>query len=504
MGAEHERIGRRRASGTIVVEMRPSPGQYVLVMLIATAVAGCKQPAPDIGQAGQTRAPGSATRSLPAGIRPFRMGTPDIVLLVTGCTNGVLETCNCTRIMPGGLARRSGLASSYRSAFPNVFLLDTGDALWIEQPDDPRNEYLLRGYRQIGYDALVLADQEWSIPLPLLRRWMSAGRMAYLSTTVRPDADARLPLTDVVTREWGDVKLAVLSDIRRDALQFMGGKKLEGLAFSPPEKLTERVAALKRAGYVVVISPHGVDLQLEATAKSCDADLLLPGHIGITELQLRSVSGKPAARVGGSGHVGVFAMKVSGGRIADLEYRAELVDRRWPGDRELIRTYEAYTHVAMRRALDAKRKKGLAYMPSAQCGKCHQPQYEAWQKSAHAHAWRTLVKAKRTGDPNCLMCHTSGFGTEKGFYTIDKTPKLANVNCQDCHRFNDPEHRAKGFRAAPIGKKLCTSCHTRTTDPSFDYTARLMKIACPHGPPSAPHAQGSKVEAAGKPEGSSG
>ena len=469
--------------------MKPLLKECLLAVLAAAALAGCDGYIADAPVDRPRPAPRPQTprppqgKPMPQGVKPFRMGTPDIVLLVTGCTNGTLEPCNCTSVMPGGLARRSGLVQRYRAAFGNVFLLDTGDAMWIEKPDDPRNPYLLQGYREIGYDAIVLADQEWSIPRPLLHEYLVPGKMAYLSTTIWPQAGPKLPFVRVVTRKWGDVKLAVFSDIRKEAMEFLGAKKLHGLVFAATTDLTESVAAFKKAGYVVVVTSHGVDFHISATAKSCDADLILPGHIGITELQLGEVAGKPAARVGGSGHVGVFAMKVRGGKVTDLEYRAELVDRRWPGDRKLIHTYQAYSHVAMRRALDAKRKEGLDYVPSARCGKCHKGQYDAWKRSKHAHAWQTLVKAKRNIDPKCLMCHTSGFGTKKGFYTIEKTPNLVNVNCQNCHRFNDAEHRIgdkrrPGFRPPPMDKKVCESCHTKVTHPAFVYKAHLATMGC--------------------------
>ena len=96
----------------------------------------------------------------PVSPKPFNMGQPDVVLLVTGRTNGLLEVCNCTGPMPGGLSRRSGMIVSYRHAYPRTLAIDTGDLLWVE-PEDLRNDYVLKGYAQIGYDAIVLGDQEW-------------------------------------------------------------------------------------------------------------------------------------------------------------------------------------------------------------------------------------------------------------------------------------------------------------------------------------------------------
>ena len=97
----------------------------------------------------------------------------------------------------------------------------------------------------------------------------------------------------------------------------------------------------------------------------------------------------------------------------------------------------------------------------------------------HSHAYKTLTDAARAGDPNCLMCHTSGFGTAKGFYTIASTPQLVNVNCQNCHRFNLAEHHQKGFVVPKPTEDICTSCHTAVTDPKFSFAEKEPKIACP-------------------------
>ena len=77
------------------------------------------------------------------------------------------------------------------------------------------------------------------------------------------------------------------------------------------------------------------------------------------------------------------------------------------------------------------------------------------------------------------MCHTSGFGTKAGFYTIEKTKQLANVNCQDCHRFNQAEHRKKDFVVEPVAKEICQTCHTPITDPKFDFREKQGKVRCP-------------------------
>ncbi len=429
----------------------------------------------------------------PASVGAFAFGQADLVLLITGGNNGHMEVCNCSGPMAGGLARRSGLAISYRHAFANTFLLDAGDAFWV-LGDDARNEYLMRGYRTIGYDAQVLGDQEWSAPMSTLSRSLLPGPTEYLSTTVglSPVKDSNshvaLPLVRVVKRTFfsggREVKLAVLSDLRRRSLLFFPAEQLNALSFSADDELPRLARQLKSDGYVVVVVCHGDDLAMQATAEACPADVYVRGHAFKSDANLQTLAGKPVVKVGGPEYVGALAIQLSVGVVKATEFRLELVDQRWPLDRRLLQNYQAYCHVAMRNALDAQRKKGLAYSPSAHCGSCHAAQYEFWKKTRHASAYQTLVRAQRTDDPSCLMCHTSGFGTQAGFYTLEKTPALAGVNCQDCHRVDLDSHTAGAVKPTRTSEELCQTCHSSLTDPRFRFKDRHACVKCPPRTPT--------------------
>jgi len=450
----------------------------LLTILAVAAMSGCDEwtvrpkPAPKLADRPFTA----------ASVKPFAMGRPDLVLLVTGGSNGMMETCNCPGPMPGGLARRSGLARSYRAAFDSVFMLDCGDMFWVE-PSDLRNGYVLQGYGQIGYDAVVLGDQEWASDT--LATFLKRGDLTYLASNV---AKSRLAphrsVTSVVTRQFGRAKLAVLSYLAPKAFRFTMGKAAENFPLRDLAHLAKRIDTLQREGHVVVVVVHGEVEEVEQVAADSGADLVIRGHTTRCAVALRRVGTTPVAKIGGYQYVGVLAMKVSGGgQIDAIEYRVELVTEHWPLDTRLIQTYQAYAHVAMREALDVRLIDGLKYVPSATCGACHKKQFAAWSASAHARAYKTLQRAGRTGDPNCITCHTTGFGTKSGFYTLAKTPKLANVNCQDCHRFNiTDDHKSKSFASARrrVDDDVCTTCHTPITDPPGRYEKSLGAKPFPH------------------------
>jgi hypothetical protein len=60
-----------------------------------------------------------------------------------------------------------------------------------------------------------------------------------------------------------------------------------------------------------------------------------------------------------------------------------------------------------------------------------------WEGTRHSQAYKTLVDAKqpsnRQYDPECIVCHTVGFGYLSGFKSEKDTAKLENVGCESCH-----------------------------------------------------------------------
>lgn len=277
-------------------------------------------------------------------VQRFQVGTPDAVLLVTGGNHGRTEMCDCTGPMVGGLARRSALVASYRQAYPCTFVLDSGDMLWIE-PDDPRNRYVANGYRMMGYDAIVLGDHElYCSPEQLANLFPGPDGPALLATTAGPaNPPDALNVQPVAKATFPRAKIAVLSDVRREGLLFMPPERMQRLAFRDPETLTERVAALKADGWIVVVVCHGGPDALEQTARSArQADLIVRGNTTRSSAAISKVAGRPVVKVGGPDFVGVVGFRVETGVVTDIEFHLETVDERWPLHADQMANFRRY------------------------------------------------------------------------------------------------------------------------------------------------------------------
>ena len=134
---------------------------------------------------------------------------------------------------------------------------------------------------------------------------------------------------------------------------------------------------------------------------------------------------------------------------------------------------------------------GAKYIGAKKCKACHMKQYKAWKKTKMATSFENLkpgVKAEEktkvgldpdkdyTTDENCLKCHTTGYGKPYGFINIEKTPKLAGIQCEVCHGAGSEfrkimKKHGKTFKLADIkakgyilpsdaeSEKECLVCH---------------------------------------------
>lgn len=158
------------------------------------------------------------------------------------------------------------------------------------------------------------------------------------------------------------------------------------------------------------------------------------------------------------------------------------------------------------------------YVGAKKCKACHMKQYKSWKKTTMATSFENLkpgVKAEEkkkagidpekdyTHDADCLRCHTTGYGKEGGFTSIEETPKLAGVQCEECHGpgseyskymkknqkkwktdgYTTDELKALGLIIPSEDEKGCMVCHggdspfNESVDPkyTFNFKERLEK-----------------------------
>ncbi len=117
-----------------------------------------------------------------------------------------------------------------------------------------------------------------------------------------------------------------------------------------------------------------------------------------------------------------------------------------------------------------------AYSGEEFCSVCHREQHATWLLTKHASAWETLVEHGKDRDPECLRCHTVGFGQPGGFDPQQRQEHLRGVQCENCHGRGGP-HQSPEFTQAGDFEKTCLGCHDPQHSLHFVFAERLPLVS---------------------------
>jgi hypothetical protein len=152
-----------------------------------------------------------------------------------------------------------------------------------------------------------------------------------------------------------------------------------------------------------------------------------------------------------------------------------------PLDPEMTQLYDAYNakvEELFMATLAAKRKQkqNRVYATDQTCLTCHAKEHDLWSKTGHSRAYTALQEVNKSFDPECLVCHTTGFGKPGGFISEIDTPKLKNVQCEICHgvRLEHAQNPQGGF--AGEAKAACGKCHVKKHSPKFNFSQYWPRI----------------------------
>jgi hypothetical protein len=124
------------------------------------------------------------------------------------------------------------------------------------------------------------------------------------------------------------------------------------------------------------------------------------------------------------------------------------------------------------------------FVGNSKCRLCHRKFFIGRKQDPHDKAMKSLIETGYETNPRCLICHSTGYGVTGGFTDMQKTPRLANVQCEGCHgpgnihiklaktqMKNKKKFISGGFLAGQDNpdslKKMCVNCHTPRWDKSY-------------------------------------
>ncbi|CAN5469483.1 hypothetical protein BH23VER1_BH23VER1_01130 [soil metagenome] len=406
-----------------------------------------------------------------------------IAVQFTGDVDGRLEPCGCFTGQYGGLSRLKAafamLAENDQSgAVPLRF--DVGDALAGTRDFELiQHRYLARAFADLGFEALNLGHRETELSAAALRGLIGASPVPFVGANVLDRATGQPIAAPFVTVQRGGLTIGVVGVADPAGRAERSGEGIE--IADMVTTLTNLLPEVAAATDLIVLLAFTDVAQMRALADAFyEIDLILGGDVREPArevlVQNRSLISYTTNEARALGLVNAtFDRKTR--HLTDPSGAAMLLEDRIPQAPETVALADAYRTEIARTDLaidhpgttDSGTVPGVApgatFVGSESCAGCHPTATAAWQKSGHAHAFATLERRGAAADPNCIGCHTVGFGTESGYRRAFQGERLADVGCESCHGPGS-EHvrqRAGGgtvsFQFPPLGAGDCTTCH---------------------------------------------
>jgi 2',3'-cyclic-nucleotide 2'-phosphodiesterase (5'-nucleotidase family) len=398
----------------------------------------------------------------------------EVLIIYSGNALGELKPCGCDKEEDqGGIERRMGYLKQVKE--PNTLLVDLGDNFkGSTRQGKLKAQTMMKALAQMNYDAITLGDKDllygngflsgisdipWvaanlkleKLSLPPARiKVLANGLKVFVTAVADPDlfyasSDSNVKLSD---------PLAALQQQIDNARKNESPDLVVVLTHMPRDK---GMKFLDLPGIDVVINGHienDTDLIDMAPVEKAGNIFVQPGPLGQKMGELRV-------------HINPEGEKRFQQKMVRLGSKA-------PTDPEMTQLYGEYNaevEELFMATLAAKRtqKQSRVYATDQTCLTCHAEEHALWSKTGHGRAYAELEEVNKSFDPECLTCHTTGFGKPGGFISEIDTPELKNVQCEMCHgaRLEHSQNPQGGFAAE--ANAACSKCHVKKHSPKFNF-----------------------------------
>ena len=426
------------------------------------------------------------------------------------------------------------MIKQYRTDNLNLLVVDPGrfTPFGTDAASKLQSTIALRSMVAMGYNAVGISPNDLRFGLQFLTDLAKKDKVPFVCCNLIRESDKKLVFPPFVVKKLGTLRTAIIGvSARADwsaPLLYQtppptpagtepgstppkaeppkppepNPQEFKGLTFlDPKESVGKTVKDLKgKSDFIILLSAISPDdsyklakaypqiniimsdAQLNLLAKK--VDLLAPNNpyyqppfvkVGDTYIY-------HAARMYEGRSIGKLNVTLSNGKVATQDMKLETVARVVPDDptiRAIVNQY--YREVPELETASANALKRMAWDPmerdrsnnfvgNDKCGSCHQAELNQWKTTAHAKAFDTLVEDQKDKIPQCLACHTVGFGYAMGYTSGRPQDSLKGVGCESCHGPGS-KHAAAPTKAnirRAITKQHCADCHTTERSTNFE------------------------------------
>ncbi|MCH2610781.1 MAG: hypothetical protein MK006_06915 [Pirellulales bacterium] len=433
---------------------------------------------------------------------------PEFALVFTGRQHGYIEPCGCAGLehQKGGLSRRHTFLNSLRDKGWDIIPIDAGNLVRrIGRQSEIKFQLTAAGMATMGYVAIGIGPDDLKLPSGELLATVADdgdGSSPYVSSNVSIIDRDLVPQYKVVSH--GDKKIGIVSIIGETYLSGVGSDEI--LVEESRSAIRDSLSQLENENCDVLVLMIKETLQ-----KSIQISEEFPqfkfvvtsGASGEPEYDLRKIgeSGNSLIQIGKKGMYGLVLAWFESEQ--EWKYQRVSLTSRYEDSNEVLQWLKDYQVELQRLGFEglgiraSEHPSGASFVGSKSCASCHQPEYETWLETPHAHATASLehptdrVDIPRQYDPECLSCHVTGWRPQQytpytsGFESLATSSHLTGNGCENCHGPGSDHVRVESadseispaeiqeFREAmqlsldDAKRTTCFECHDLDNSPDF-------------------------------------
>jgi hypothetical protein len=448
----------------------------------------------------------------------------NLTIALVGEVRGELEPCGCPTLPWGGFERRATQLKKLRTSGPGpVFHIDAGDTLvkgFATQRADKLEERaheVLKLSELVGVDLWVVGPSDLMAisptklpsikgPTRISATWMNADgapllkpsailerdglRLGVIGLSAAPSADSGL-----IQRDPVEAAKAALSTLPEDLDWVLAVSNLD-------EDATIRVAEAV-PGLSVILSTRGTEYDTPELNRSPHTPIIeTPDRGRYLQVIHARLGTKPDGKLLLHPEAPKWRARLSSVRRSEPDGLAEAgagrnlalvntiplsadLDDMGP-IRERLERYQEKRRIDAAARADTPDPHTSAYASSGACVNCHSDEFARWTLTKHAQAWIELVRRNETNNPECVGCHTTGYGEPGGLGTLNDTNirQFKGVQCEECHGPMGGHPSDPDVTSSPVTRQACLKCHDEANSPEFNYETYLPHASCQGGAPA--------------------
>jgi len=366
-------------------------------------------------------------------------------------------------------------------------MLDGGDLFGRPNANDrEQTRFLCSATGDLGFDAIGLGEKELNYGLPFLMEMIEKYDLPYVNANVRDTKTGELILPEYLVVEKAGIKFGITSVLTQaQKLKSMTDDDLGLEVQAALPVLRELIPRMREEVDSVVLVGHLGEGSTETALKDVvGVDIAVMGHT-FRNIKTERVVGDCA--LFSSAHEGRYIgradlfIDATDGSVQAIQVESIDLDDKIENDPDMLERVNGFKEemVAFNEAKRSKYPRSLgsekeSYLGDRSCKKCHEDLWASYAESQHMRAFRTIRLKGQNTEPECLVCHTTGYRFMNGYEDERPYNDLINVQCEACHGYGS-EHARDGKWAAQA-KDSCVVCHDQENSPEFDYATYWEKI----------------------------